>query len=83
MNKENVSQMAAFDNPLACNDEKTSINLGEDLPKDFKPDNEYDMWDEEDTAPRAVESYLSMPTPAPSQALPLLAPATPARPSSS
>ena len=83
MNKENVSQMAAFDNPLVRNDEMEPINPSKNTPEDSESDEKYDMRDEEDAAPRAVESYLSTPTPAPSQALPLLAPATPARLSSS
>lgn len=51
MNKENVSQMAAFDNPLACNDEKEPINPSENTPEDSESDEKYDMWDEEHAAP--------------------------------
>ena len=51
MNKENVSQMAAFDNPLLRNDEKKPVNPSKNTPEDSEPDEEYDMWDEEDTAP--------------------------------
>lgn len=51
MNKENVSQMAAFDNPLLRNDEKKPVNPSKNTPEDSEPDEEYDMWDEEDAAP--------------------------------
>lgn len=51
MNKENVSQMAAFDNPLVRNDEKKPVNPSKNTPEDSKPDEEYDMWDEEHAAP--------------------------------
>lgn len=51
MNKENVSQMVAFDNPLLRNDEKKPVNPSKNTPEDSEPDEEYDMWDEEDAAP--------------------------------
>ena len=46
MNKENVSQMAAFDNPLLRNDEKKPVNPSKNTPEDSEPDEEYDMWDD-------------------------------------
>ena len=51
MNEESMSHADAFDNPFVRDDEKMPIDLGEDLPKDFGQDEEYDMWDEEDAAP--------------------------------
>ena len=51
MNKENVSQMAAFDNPLIRNDEMEPINPSKNTPEDSESDEKYDMRDEEDAAP--------------------------------
>ena len=51
MNKENVSQMAAFDNPLVRNDEMEPINPSKNTPEDSESDEKYDMRDEEDAAP--------------------------------
>lgn len=51
MNKENVSQMAAFDNPLVRNDEMEPINPSKNTSEDSESDEKYDMWDEEDAAP--------------------------------
>ena len=51
MNKENVSQMAAFDNPLVRNDEMEPINPSKNTPEDSESDEKYDMRNEEDAAP--------------------------------